>query len=212
MTAVLGTTGGAAGPGSPLRLQRDDGAVCRVLGGLARGQLPPLPGALVALAVTAVLLATGVGEQHGGALFAPAVVLLLTGPAAEHAHDGRFDWLVPPIVRSIEYGYLAVLGFAQGVPAPFTYVLLAVLAFHHHDVVYRARQGLRPPAWVSRAGLGGEGRMLVAAFAGLLGLLPFAYASLAVYLGVVFGGESVRTWARTPCGSGVTVDLEEEEA
>ncbi|MFC0036949.1 DUF5941 domain-containing protein [Actinomadura rayongensis] len=192
--------------------QRDDGPLCRALGRAARGQIPPLPGALVALAATAVLLAAGIGAEHGVALFAPVVVLLLTGPAAGHAHDGRIDWLVPPIVRAIEYGYLAVLGFAQGVRPPFIFVLLAVLAFHHHDIVYRARQGLRTPERAVLAGLGWEGRMLAAAFAGLFGHLPFAYASLAVYLGVVFAAASVRTWARAGRDGGMTIDREEGKA
>jgi hypothetical protein len=195
-----------------LRAYRDDGPVCTALGRLARGMLPPLPGALVALVITAVLLVAGVGEQNTPALFAPVVALLLTGPASTHPHNGRLDWLVPPIIRGIEYGYLAVLGFAQGVSAPLIYVLIAVLAYHHYDTVYRTRQRLWPQDWVFRAGLGWEGRMLIVAFVGLSGLLPFAYAALAAYLGVLFGCESVTTWARTGRGSGVIVDLEEEEA
>ncbi|MBO2451994.1 hypothetical protein J4573_33245 [Actinomadura barringtoniae] len=195
-----------------LRAFRDDGPICTALGTLARGMLPPLPGAVVALVITGVLLVAGLGEQNTPALFAPVVALLLTGPAATHPHNGRLDWLVPPIIRGIEYGYLAVLGFAQGVSAPLIYVLIGVLAYHHYDTVYRTRQRLWPQDWVFRAGLGWEGRMLIVAFVGLSGLLPFAYAALAAYLGVLFGCESVTTWARTGRGSGVIVDLEEEEA
>ncbi|MQY07211.1 DUF5941 domain-containing protein [Actinomadura macrotermitis] len=195
-----------------LQAFRDDGPVGRAVGGFVRGQLPPLPGALVALAITAVLLVTGVGEQRSPALFAPAVALLLTCPAALHPHNGRLDWLVPPIIRSIEYGYLAVLGFAQAVPAPLVYVLVAVLAYHHYDTVYRARQGLWPPEQLFRAGLGWDGRMLIVAFAGLCGLLPFAYAALAAYLGVLFVSESAATWSRTGRDSGVMVDLEDGNA
>lgn len=204
---------GEQAPPGPARLQvyRDDGPVCRALGELARGQLWPLPGAIIALAATAVLLAAGVGAETTPALFAPVVALLLTGPASTHSHEGRMDWLVPPIIRGIEYGYLTVLGFAQGVSAPLVHVLIAVLAFHHYDTVYRTRQGLRPPEWIFRAGLGWEGRMLIVAFTGLSGLLPFAYAALAAYLGLLFASESVRTWAGTGRGSGVMVDLEEED-
>ncbi|MBX6769028.1 MAG: hypothetical protein IRY90_18080 [Actinomadura rubrobrunea] len=196
----------------PPHLLRGDGPVCLALARLARGQLPPLPGALTAAAVAAVLTTAGLGHERGPALFVPVAVLLLTGPAATHPHNGRFDWLVPPLIRAIEYGYLAGLGFAKGVPAPLVYALLAVLAYHHHDTVYRTRQGLRPGARLSRAGLGWEGRTLVVAAAGLVGPLPFAYAALAAYLGVLFAGESVTTWLRTGRGSGVIVDLEEEES
>lgn len=177
-----------------LRAFRDDGPISTGLGMLARGHLPPLPGALVALVVTSVLLATGLGAQHSPALFAPAMVLLLTGPASSHGHTGRLDWLVPPIIRAIEYGYLAVLGFAQDVPAPLVFLLLGVLAFHHYDTVYRTRQGLWPADWLFPAGLGWEGRMLLVAFFGLSGLLPFAYAALAAYLGVLFACECAVSW------------------
>ncbi|GAA4106781.1 MULTISPECIES: DUF5941 domain-containing protein [Actinomadura] len=196
----------------PPYLLRDDGPICLTLARLAGGRLPPLPGVLVAVALGAVLMTAGLGADRGPALFLPVAVVLLTGAAATHPHNGRFDWLVPPLLRTIEYGYLAGLGFAQGVPAPLVYVLLAVLAYHHYDTVYRTRQGLRPGAWVLRAGLGWEGRTLVVAAAGLAGPLPFAYAALAAYLGVLFAGESVTTWLRTGRDSGVIVDLEEEES
>ncbi|MER6811359.1 DUF5941 domain-containing protein [Spirillospora sp. NPDC000708] len=191
---------------------RDDGPVCLVLGRTARGRLPPLPAAVAAAGVTALLLAAGAPGPPAPALLAPIVVILLAGPSAGHPHTGRLDWLVPPIIRAIEYGYLAVLGFAQGVSAPLVYVLAAVLALHHCDVAYRSRQGLRARGLALRAGLGWEGRMLCVAFAGLCGLLPLAYAALAAYLGVLFGSEGVATWARSGRGGGVMVDWEEEKA
>ncbi|TDC58005.1 hypothetical protein E1281_02905 [Actinomadura sp. KC345] len=194
-----------------LRGYRDDGPASRALGRMARGRLAPLPAAVAAAALTGVLLALPPRGGPAPALFAPVIALLLAGPASAHPHDGRLDWLAPPISRGIEYGYLAVLGFAQAVSAPLVYVLIAVLALHHHDIVYRTRQGRRPREWVLRAGLGWEGRMLFAAVAGLSGLLPFAYAALAAYLGVLFGAEGVVAWARGR-GSGVMVDLKEEEA
>ncbi|WP_131742974.1 DUF5941 domain-containing protein, partial [Actinomadura roseirufa] len=199
---------GAPRPGA----HRGDGPLATALGRLTGGALPPLPGTFLAAAVTIALLAAGAGPDPVPALCAPLLVLPLAGAVSAHPHRGHMDWLVPPIIRGIEYGYLAVLGFAQGVSAPLVYVLTAVLAFHHYDTAYRTRLGLRPQEWVLRAGLGWEGRMLLVAFAGLFGLLPFAYAALAAYLGVLTGGESVTTWARTGRGSGVMVDLEEEEA
>jgi uncharacterized protein DUF5941 len=126
-------------------------------------------------------------------------------------HKGKLDWLVPPLIRAIEYGYLAVLGFAHDVPEPLIYVLIAVLAYHHYDVVYRTRQKLWPPQWLYRAGLGWDGRMLIAAIAGLVGAVPFAYGAMALYLAALFGAESVSTWTRTGRGSGVAVNLEETE-
>ncbi|HEX2313294.1 MAG TPA: DUF5941 domain-containing protein [Thermomonospora sp.] len=195
-----------------IQAYRDDGPICVALGRLALGRLTPLPGTIVAAVTTAaLLLVAGAEEQAIPVLYAPVVALLLTGPSAAHPHRGRIDWLVPPIMRGIEYGYLAVLGFAQDVSAPLVYALLAVLAYHHYDTVYRTRQRLWPREWVFWAGLGWEGRMLVAAFAGLFGQLSLVYAVLAVYLGVLFGVESVTTWARAGRGGGVQVDLDESE-
>jgi hypothetical protein len=194
-----------------VRTYRDDGPLSHALGRVAGGRLPPLPVAVLAAAAAGVLLAAGPqpGTRLGPepAVFAPLVVLLLAGPASENPHAGRLDWLVPPILRGIEYGYLAVLGDARAVPAPLVYVLLTVLALHHYDAAYRTRQGRRPPRWVRLAGLGWEGRMLFTAFTGVFAPLPFAYAALAAYLGVLSGGESAATWARQCRAGGVTIDL-----
>jgi hypothetical protein len=113
-------------------------------------------------------------------------------------------------MRAIEYTYLATLGFAHDVPKGLVYAFLGVLAYHHYDTVYRTRQRLWPAAWVFRAGLGWDGRLLIAAVATLLGVLPLAFAVLTVYLGLLFGIESVYTWVRTGTGKGVMVDLEDE--
>jgi hypothetical protein len=196
---------------SRLVAYRDDGLIAQTLGRLAQGILPPLAPALVAAGITIVLVLADVGVEATPALFAPVVALLLTGPASTHPHDGPLDWLVPPLIRGIEYGYLAALGFAQDVSEPLIFVLIAVLAYHHYDTVYRTRQRLWPQPWVFRAGLGWDGRMLVAAIAAFAGIAPLAYAALAAYLGVLFGIESVYTWTRTGRGEGVMVDLEDEE-
>jgi Family of unknown function (DUF5941) len=194
------------------RAYRDDGPLARMLGGLAGGRVGPLVPTLAAGALTVILLVTGSRAESLPLLLAPAVLLvLLAGSTSAHPHGGRLDWLVPPAIRAIEYGYLAVLGFGQGVPRPLVYTLLAVLVYHHYDTVYRTRQGLWPPAWVYQAGLGWDGRMLITAIAAVAGFATPVYAALALYLGVLFGWESVRTWLETERGStGAEVDLEEE--
>jgi hypothetical protein len=197
--------------GGRLIAYRDDGRPARLLGRASRGLLPPLAPALVAAAITVVLIVADHGGRADPVLFAPLAVLLLAGPAAGHPHGGRLDWLVPPVIRATEYGYLAALGFARDVPEPLIYVLIAVLAYHHYDIVYRTRQKLWPQDWVFGAGLGWDGRMLVAAASAFAGIATFAYAALAAYLGVLFGVESVVAWARTERGEGVMVNLEEEE-
>jgi hypothetical protein len=210
-TTSAGQPGSVAHHTSRLVAYRDDGLISQTLGRLARGVLPPLAPALVAAGITTVLLLVGADGPSSPALLAPAVVLLLAGPASAHPHDGRLDWLVPPLMRGIEYGYLAALGFAHSVSEPLIYVLIAVLAYHHYDTVYRTRQKLWPQEWVFRAGFGWDGRMVLVAVAAFAGVTLFAYAALAVYLGVLFGAESVYTWTRTGRGEGVVVNLEEEE-
>ncbi|MEW2358550.1 DUF5941 domain-containing protein [Spirillospora sp. NPDC029432] len=220
--------GGAAVP-DRLRAYRDDGPVVLLIGRLGWERPSPPVAVGLSLLLTAVLLAAGAGGWYAAAALAPPLAAGLTGPSARRPLEGRIDWLVPPGLRTIEYGYLAALGFAQGVAAPLVYVLLAVLAYHHYDIVYRTHQGFGAAGPLRRAGLGWDGRMLVAGLAGLAGwaglsgALPFAYAALAVYLGVLFVGDSVAAWARTVPMSGrgagrdavrggVTGHLEEEEA
>lgn len=197
--------------GDRLLAYRDDGPVARTLGRLSDGQLPPLLPLLVAAIVTGILLIAGANGQTSPAIFAPVLALLLAGPGSAHPHHGRLDWLVPPLMRAIEYGYLTTLAFSHDVSKPLTYAFIGVLAYHHYDTVYRTRQRLWPAKWVFRAGLGWDGRLLIAAFATLAGVLPITIAVLTVYLGLLFGIESVYTWTRTGTGSGVMVNLEEEE-
>ena len=197
--------------GDRLVAYRDDGPIAQALGRLSGGQLPPMLPLLVAAIVTGFLLIAGVSGQTSPAIFAPVLALLLAGPSSAHPHHGRLDWLVPPLMRAIEYGYLATLGFAHDVSKPLVYAFIAVLAYHHYDTVYRTRQRLWPAKWVFRAGLGWDGRLLIAAVATLAGELSVTYAVLTIYLGLLFGIESVYTWTRTGTGSGVMVNLEEEE-
>jgi hypothetical protein len=191
---------------------RDDGPIAHALGRLARGQLPPLLPLLVAAIVTSILLIAGVHEQGGLALLAPVLVLLLlAGPSSAHPHTGRLDWLAPNIIRMIEYGYLATLGFSHGVSKPLVYGLIGVLAYHHYDTAYRTRQRLWPAAWVFRAGLGWDGRMLIAGLGALTHTAPLVYTVLTSYLGVLFAAESIYFWSRASRRTGVMVNLEEIE-
>jgi hypothetical protein len=196
---------------SRLLAYRDDGPIAHALGRLARGKLPPLLPLLVAAIVTLILLIAGVHEQGGLALLAPVLVLLLAGPGSAHPHTGRLDWVAPNIIRVIEYGYLATLGFSHGVSKPLVYALICILAYHHYDTVYRTRQRPWPAAWVFRAGLGWDGRMLIAGLGALTHTAPLLYLVLTCYLGVLFAAESIYFWSRTSRRTGVMVNLEESE-
>jgi hypothetical protein len=133
-------------------------------------------------------------------VFAPAVALLLAGSGSSHRHDGRFDWLVPPILRLTEYGFIASVGFARSVPPLLILAVLGAVAFHHYDTVYRVRQRVYPPQWLSLAGLGWDGRMLVIAAGGLLGAVTADFWLLGLYLWVLFIWESVTSWFAAPRG------------
>jgi len=179
-------------PHSPVIAQRDDGGLAKAMGAVVSGQLPPLPPAVAGAFVTGVLLAVGVAESAALAIFTPIVAVLLIGPGSSHTHDGRLDWLVPPILRLIEYVFVVCVGFAWEVPAPVIFALLGAILFHHYDLVQRMRQRVYPPPWLATAGLGWEGRMLVVA---LVGAMPVLVVLLTIYLWGVFLWESVTCWA-----------------
>jgi len=190
---------------------RDDGPVSRWLGRLVDGHLPPLLPTIGGLIVTLVLAALGPVNLPGILVFTPVVAMLLAGLGASHPHDGRLDWLVPPLLQTSEYTFLGTLGFGLRVPPPLIFALLAAVAMRHLDVVYRARHGVlgwprrggtvpsggtqgprpRPPAG---AALGWEGRMLAAALAAELGIGTFAYAALAGYLWLLFCRDFLTGW------------------
>lgn len=185
-------------PSSTVVAYRDDGTLSKGMGALVAGQLPPLPPLIAGTFVSAVLLMIGVAGTDGLAVFAPAVTLLLAGPGSSHPHDGRVDWLVPPILRVTEYVFIAAVGFAHDLPPGLIFLLLGAMAFHHYDLVYRLRQRVYPPAWLSTFGLGWDGRMLAVSLAVIATQVTWGFALLAGYLWVLFGWESLTCWLAAP--------------
>jgi hypothetical protein len=108
------------------------------------------------------------------------------------------EWLVPPILRILEYGAVVALTAAADPDALILcFAFLGVLAFHHYDTVYRMRhQRVPPPSWVSAVGGGWEGRLLVAGVLALVGGLRFGLFAAAVGLAVVYASESISSWLR----------------
>ncbi len=181
---------------------RDDGPLAQRIGRVVQGQLPPLLPAVAGVTVTAVLAALGVRNLPGVLLLTPAVAMLLAALGADHPHDGRGDWLVPPLLQAGQYIYLAALAFALGVPPPAAFALIAVIALHHLDLLRRHQYGISPGPRATAAGLGWEGRMLAAGVGGMLGVETFAYIALAGYLAALFGWDSLTRWLAVREGEG----------
>jgi hypothetical protein len=117
-----------------IRRCRDDGAIALWFGSMVRGQLLPLPAALLALVAVSLLARLGLRDLPGLLILAPAIVMLVAAPGSGNPHTGRFDWLVPGVLLGAQYVYLASLGFAYRVPVVVTFALCAALAVRYADL------------------------------------------------------------------------------
>jgi len=187
---------GAGDVGAPSRVLRlrDDGVLARSLGVLVRGNLMPLPPALLGLVAVAALALLGLHGLPGVLMIAPAIVMLLAAPGSGHPHTGRFDWLVPVLLLGSQFLYLAATGLAAGVPGPVIFTLVAALLLRYCDLAFPGRPVLLAKSRRTGAdrvergtGLGWEGRMLLAGLAAAMGIATFAYLALAAYLGLLIG-------------------------
>jgi hypothetical protein len=167
-----------------IRGYRGDGWLAVRIGGFVRGRLPPMAPLFVGLLVTGVLVALGLRNLPGALILTPVEAMLLAAFGSWHPHDGRSDWLVPPLLQAAEYVFLAEAGFAGHVWPPVTFALVAAAGFRHLDLAYRAHGGLASGGipYYDRLGLGWEGRMIVAGFAVAAGIQLFIYPTLALYL------------------------------
>ncbi|MCX2970672.1 MULTISPECIES: DUF5941 domain-containing protein [Streptomyces] len=172
---------------------------------LAARAAPPLRGLAPVLAgVGAVAVpATALWSPAGGWLpvWAAAGYALLSGWALARPLTGRLDWLVPPLFRAAEYGTVLALAAVSEVNGalPAAFCLVAAVAYHHYDTVYRIRGGSgAPPRPLVRAAGGQEGRTLLVAVAAALWSggprLPAALSVLAGIVALVVLAESIRFW------------------
>lgn len=177
-------------------------AVARLARPLAR-RLPAFAPPALALVGAGVLTATAVFAPRGSWWVLPAAVLyaVTSGLAVARPLKGALDWLVPPFLRAAEYGTVLALAAVSQVNGalPAAFGLVAAVAYHHYDTVYRIRGGTgAPPRALVRAAGGHEGRallvaVLTAAPAGRSGLAP-ALTVLAVALALLVLTESIRFW------------------
>ncbi|HET6635473.1 MAG TPA: DUF5941 domain-containing protein [Streptomyces sp.] len=177
----------------------DSGPLAEAVARAGRALLPPVTAAAGAAAVVAVALWTPFGSWWP--VLAAAVYALTSGIAVARPLKGPLDWLVPPVFRAAEYGTVLVLAARSGQDGalPAAFGLVAAVAYHHYDTVYRIRGGTgAPPHALVRAIGGHEGRtLLVTVFAALLPTgsgFCLALAALAGVLALAVLGESIRFW------------------
>ncbi len=176
------------------------GVVGRALG--RTGRLAP--GVVLAAIATGALLAGVLARPFGDRQTVVVAVLyvVLAGAAVARPLKGALDWLVPPLFRAAEYTTVLVLAARSDSPhaLPAAFGLVAAVAYHHYDTVYRIRGGTgAPPAWLVRVTGGHEGRtLLVTVLAALLADrgddFTLALTALAVAVALVVLVESIRFW------------------
>ena len=207
----------ARAPRTPLEHYRDDGPLARLLGAAIGSRIPvlPLPLALVGLAGLLVVIAVeGDGASDGTVAAAVAWFILWAALSSGRPHTDRFAWALPGVVRVGEYGSVIWVGAAVGEsPSAAAFALIAVLAFRHYDLVYRARFQGQPPAPFLDVALGGwEGRLVLVTLLLAAGALPAGVFVLAATLAVVLVSECVLSWARHSAAPGSISEDEEDEA
>ncbi|MFF9107221.1 DUF5941 domain-containing protein [Streptomyces sp. NPDC014805] len=196
-------------------------------GPLAEGLARVLPKRLPGFAVLAIALLGGAAVVAVPALtgygtvwpaLAAAVYVVTSALAVARPLTGPLDWLLPPLFRAAEY--LTVLALAAKADVngalPAAFGLVAAVAYHHYDTVYRIRGDAgAPPSWLVRAIGGHEGRtLLVAVLAALLTASQFkvALTAVAVVIALLVLAESIRFWVSAHQGGAPAVHDEGEPA
>ncbi|MFF8028360.1 DUF5941 domain-containing protein [Streptomyces sp. NPDC007896] len=178
----------------------DSGPLVELLVRLARGTVriaAPVSAAVGGVLVVTSALLWGAGWQT---VLCAIGYVLLSALAVVRPLKGALDWLVPPFFRAAEYLTVLVLAAKADVNGalPAAFGLVAAVAYHHYDTVYRIRGNAgAPPHWLVRAIGGHEGRtLLVTVLAALLTAAQFkvALTALAVAVALLVLVESIRFW------------------
>ncbi|MFP8884045.1 DUF5941 domain-containing protein [Streptomyces mangrovi] len=181
-------------------------AVARAAASRVRGARGARPSAFAAPALallgSAALVAAALWAPVGPWLPAAALgYAVMSGLAVARPPTGALDWLVPPLFRAAEYTTVLALAArsdaAGALPAAFG--LVAAVAYHHYDTVYRIRGGTgAPPHRLVRAIGGHEGRAVAVTAAAALWAagqgFTIALTALAGALALTVLTESVRFW------------------
>ncbi|MFJ6842034.1 DUF5941 domain-containing protein [Streptomyces griseoluteus] len=180
----------------------DTGPLAGALGRVFKRGLPGLAVPAVAFLGGAAVVACSALTGFGGWLpvVGAGVYVLTSALATARPLKGSLDWLVPPFFRAAEYGTVLALAARADVHGalPAAFGLVAAVAYHHYDTVYRIRGDAgAPPAWLVRAIGGQEGRtLLVTVLAALLTASQFTVALtvIAVCVALLVLVESIRFW------------------
>ncbi|MET9406426.1 DUF5941 domain-containing protein [Streptomyces sp. NPDC002935] len=168
-------------------------------------RLPRIAPALVALAAGAIVVTSAALAPYGSwwPVLGAVVYVLLSPVALLRPLKGALDWLVPPFFRAAEYLTVLMLAVNADVNGalPAAFGLVAAVAYHHYDTVYRIRGNAgAPPHWLVRAIGGHEGRtLLVTVLAAVLAAAQFkvALTVFAVAVALLVLAESIRFWVST---------------
>ena len=139
-------------------------------------------------------------DLPGVALAAAVVGSLMVGQGWQPPLHHPLDWQAPAALWVAESLVVALLvHHTAGVMSAAGYASLCAVAYHRYDTLYRQRDpGAAPPAWLSTAGLGVDGRLvllLVVAWLVPGALVPLLWVA-AVYLAVLYVAESATGWHR----------------
>lgn len=119
-------------------------------------------------------------------------------PALRPRLIGRFAWSAPVLLRVLELmGITLVIAVSQTTMVVLVFWMLFVIAFHHYDNLYRSLQGAEPPRWLTWAGLGWDGRLIVIGAVALTTVWEPTTTLLVIYLAVLFGGVASVQWLRS---------------
>jgi hypothetical protein len=179
----------------------DSGPLAQALTRIARRVSLRAPAHTALVGTAVVLLAAWFGGYGSWVPVLGAVFYVLQSPlAVARPLKGSLDWLVPPLFRAAEYCTVLILAAKAEVNGalPAAFGLVAAVAYHHYDTVYRIRGNAgAPPAWLVRATGGHEGRtLLVTVLAAALTASQFTVALtvLAVAVALLVLVESIRFW------------------
>jgi hypothetical protein len=200
-----------------LAAYRDDGPLAGLLGrtvGAAVGASSFTVTVVAALPLLAALARPGAEPRGPVVAAALAWFVALASLAAARPAAGRLSWLVPPLLRTAEYAFLLrVTALHHPDALPLCFALLAALAYHHYDTVYRLRhQRVAPPPWLQVAGGGWEIRLLIAYALLVIGPFEVGLAAAAVLLGVLYTTESTIGWLRFENAEQQRLGEEDEDA